>query len=214
MPVSTRLVVLRTTPLGERSLVMHTISREWGRRSFIVPAGKSQGLYVPLSILDAEALENPRSDLWRLKGVSAVYPLTGLRSGAFKNAIVMFMAEVLYRTVTDGSGEAGLYEFCESSILMLDALEGDFSNFHICWLLGLCSVFGFAASTADMAPFAGNCLQDLQKFLELPFSQAMLLPLSGSRRSELVRAIVKYLSAHLEANIEIRSIEVFSSIIQ
>lgn len=212
MAVHTRLIVLNTTPLGERSLVLHTISREWGRRSFIVSAGKHQSLYLPLSILDAEAQENPKSDLWRLSGISAVYPLNGLRLGAFKNAIAMFMAEVLYRTVTDGSDEPGLFEWCESSILVLDALEGDFSNYHIHWLLQLCAAMGFSPSTADIAPFAGDALADLQRFLTLPLSECLLIPLTGSRRSQLADIIIRYLSSHLEANINIRSLSVFAEL--
>lgn len=212
MSVHTRLIVLNTTPLGERSLVLHCISREWGRRSFIVPAGKQRALYLPLSVLDAEAQENPKSSLWRLGGVSAVYPLSGLRLGAFKNAIAMFMAEVLYRTVTDGVNEAGLFDWCEQSVLMLDALQGDYSNFHVHWLLQLCAAFGFSPSVQDMAPFAGDLYTDIEKFLTLPFSDCMLIPLSGSRRSALADCIIRYLSSHLEASINIRSLSVFADL--
>ena len=79
---STQLIILNTTKVGEKSLVLHTLSPDWGRRSFIasVPRGGGMALFQPLGILDAEIVENPRSDLWRAHAFAARHPLTGLRS--------------------------------------------------------------------------------------------------------------------------------------
>ena len=135
----TQLIILNTTKVGERSLVLHALSPDWGRRSFIasVPKGGGMALFQPLSVLDAEIKENPRSELWRVHALSASHPLTGIRTSAAKNAMTLFMSEVLYRTVRDGAREEGLFEWCERSILTLDALEGDYANFHLRFLLEL-----------------------------------------------------------------------------
>ena len=123
----TRLIILNTTKVGERSLVLHALSPDWGRRSFIasVPKGGGMALFQPLNILDAEVTENPKSDLWRVHALSPRHPLTGLRTSAGKNAMTLFMSEVLYRTIHESAREDGLFEWCERSILTLDALQGD-----------------------------------------------------------------------------------------
>ena len=128
----TRLIVLNTTKIGERSLVLHALSPDWGRRSFItsVPKGGRMALFQPLNILDAEVTENPRSDLWRVHGLSAVHALAGIRTSPAKNAMTLFMSEVLWRTIRDGAREDGLFEWCERAVLTLDALEGDYANYH------------------------------------------------------------------------------------
>ena len=206
----TRLIILNTTKIGERSLVLHALSPDWGRRSFIasVPKGGGMALFQPLSVLDAEIKENPRSDLWRVHALSASHPLTGIRTSAAKNAMTLFMSEVLYRTVRDGAREEGLFEWCERSILTLDALEGDYANFHLRFLLEFAAALGFSPSLEDLMPFAGERLGELKALLRSDFGACMLIPLSGETRSEIAEILLRYLGYHTETRIEARSIRV------
>ena len=205
---SARLLVLQTTRVGEKSIVLHTLSPEWGRRSFIVSAGKAMALYLPLNLLDAEVVENPKSDLWRIRAVSAVYPLAGLRGSVAKNAIGLFMSEVLFRLVREECCEPGLFEWCEKSVLTLDALQADYSNFHLRWLLELAGALGFSPTAEDLAPFAGDCYPALCRMLRLDFAGCMLLPLSGSERSRIAAVLLDYIFYHSDCRPEIRSLPV------
>ena len=206
----TRLIILNTTKIGERSLVLHALSPDWGRRSFIttVPRGGGMALFQPLSVLDAEIKENPRSELWRVHALSASHPLTGIRTSAAKNAMTLFMSEVLYRTVRDGAREEGLFEWCERSILTLDALEGDYANFHLRFLLEFAAALGFSPSLEDLMPFAGERLGELKALLRSDFGACMLIPLSGETRSEIAEILLRYLGYHTETRIEARSLRV------
>jgi DNA repair protein RecO (recombination protein O) len=206
----TQLIILNTTKVGERSLVLHALSPDWGRRSFItsVPKGGGMALFQPLGILDAEVVENPKSDLWRVHGLSAKYPLVSLRTSASKNAISLFMSEVLYRTVREGGREEGLFEWCERAILTLDALEGDYANYHLRFLLELSAALGFSPSLEDLAPFAGVHLTQVRDLLRSDFGACMLLPLNGEARNEIAELLLRYLSYHTETRIEARSLRV------
>ena len=210
---SERLIVLNSTKLGDNSLVLHCLCRRLGRRSFIVTVrkGGSRALFLPFSILDAEVMENRKSDLWRLKGISATHPLNGIRSSFDKNAITLFMSEVLWRAVQDGA-EEGLYDWCERSILTLDALEGDFANYHLRWLMELADVLGFSPSFESLAPFAGENLQAISDLLSTGFEQFMLYPLSGTKRSAIAESLLRYLSVHLEIPLNIRSLAVLGEL--
>lgn len=206
----TRLIILNTTKIGERSLVLHALSPDWGRRSFIasVPKGGGMALFQPLSVLDAEIKENPRSDLWRVHALSASHPLTGIRTSAAKNAMTLFMSEVLYRTIRDGAREEGLFEWCERSILTLDALKGDYANFHLRFLLEFAAALGFSPSLEDLMPFAGERLGELKALLRSDFGACMLIPLSGETRGEIAEILLRYLGYHTETRIEARSLRV------
>ena len=206
----TRLIILNTTKIGERSLVLHALSPDWGRRSFIasVPKGGGMALFQPLNILDAEVTENPKSDLWRVRALSASHPLTGLRTSAGKNAMTLFMSEVLYRVVKEDTNEEGLADWLKKQILTLNALESDFSNFHLLFLLSLCGILGFAADPKGLAPFAGGQLRHIDALLTLPFEEALLYPLRGEDRSGIARAVLAYLEHHTESAIRIRSLDV------
>lgn len=211
---SERLIVLNSTKFGDNSLVLHCLCRRLGRRSFIVTVrkGGSRALYLPFSILDAEVMENRKSDLWRLKSVSAVHPLNGIRSSFDKNAITLFMSEVLWRAVQDGAAEDGLYDWCERSILTLDALDGDYANYHLRFLMELAGALGFSPSFDDMAPFAGEHLRQISDLLTADLPEFMVYPLNGSTRSAIADSLLRYLSAHLEIPLNIRSLAVLSDL--
>lgn len=207
---STRLIILNLTKIGEKSLVLHTLSPEFGRRSFITSIGKGTGMamFLPLNIVEAEITENSKSDLWRANRFSASHPLNGIRSNIYKNTMTLFMSEVLYRTLKDGANEDGLFEWCSRSILTLDAMESDFSNFHLRFLLELAVALGFSPTAVDLAPFAGEYLKSVRALVESSFSEAMLVPLNGEQRNGIAQALLRYLGYHTESRIEVRSLSV------
>jgi DNA repair protein RecO (recombination protein O) len=205
-----QFIILATTKVGEKSLVLHTLSEEWGRRSFIVSISRtsSMALYLPLNVLEAEVLPNSKSELWRLRSVSAVHPLNGLRGDVRKGTVSLFMSEVLFRTIRDGANEDGLYDWCVGSILTLNALEADFANFPVRFLLELAGALGFRPTFDDIAPFAGEHLSQMKALTTAGFSESLLLPLSGAVRNALCEELLQYLSYHTDANIQVKSLSV------
>ena len=207
-----RLIILATTKVGDKSLVLHTFCRELGRRSFIVTAGKGMAMYMPLSILDAEVIENAKSDLWRLRGTAPTTPLGGIRSSIGKTSITMFISEVLFRTLKEGMCDPGLFDWAEKSILTLDALGGDYANYHLRFLLELATALGFTPGAEDIAPFAGDHYSSILELLQRDFASSMLLPLKGSDRNAIASAILKYLSHHTESAINVQSLKVLGEL--
>lgn len=207
----TELIVLHTTKFGENSLVVHTLSKEYGRRSFLVRgAGKKTAmtLFQPLSILEADIQESSKSNLYTAKNISLKHHLSGIRGNMFKNSMTMFLSEVLYRTVKDGANEEGLYEWCEKNILLLDAIKSDFSNFHIRFLLEFAIALGFSPETRDLTPFSGTHFPVIERFMKEDFAQSMLIPLSGAVRNEIAEDILRYLEFHTESSINVNSLKV------
>ena len=210
MKNNTELIVLHHTKFGENSVVVHTLSRAYGRRSFLVRvSGKStMAQLLPLSLLEADITENPRATLWTASGLTVRHPLGGIRSNLYKNTMTLFLSEVLYRVIKDGEGDDRLFDWCDRSILTLEALQTDFSNFHLVFLLGLAGALGFSPTAGDLVPFAEHHLREITYLLESEFSQAMLLPLTGSTRNEICEEILRYLEFHTEARIDVRSLAV------
>ena len=208
---NTGLIVLHTTKFGENSLVVHTLSREYGRRSFLVRGvGKkaSMSLFLPLNILEADIQENNKSDLFTARNIVARHPLLGIRNNIFKNSMTMFLSEVLYRVIKDGAVEEGLFEWCEKNILLLDSIRTDFSNFHIRFLLELSVALGFSPETKDLAPFVGDHYQVTEQFMTLSFAQSMLIPLNGTVRNEIAEEILRYIEFHTDSAVNINSLKV------
>lgn len=214
MKTNTDLIVLNYTKFGENSIVVHTLSRAYGRRSFLVRVGKraSMSLFQPLSLLEADIVENPRATLWNAVSPAVRHPLGGLRSNLSKNAMAVFMSEVLYRVVRDGERDDTLFDWCDRQILTLDALDSDFSNFHLLFLLGLASALGFSPTADELMPFARNHPRELRRLVEAELSEALLLPLTGQMRCGICEDILRYLEFHTDARIEIRSLDILRTL--
>ena len=208
--VNTELIVLHTTKFGENSVVVHTLSKEYGRRSFLVRgAGKRlMSLFLPLNILEADVQESTKSTLFTARNLTSRHPLLGIRSNVFKNSMTMFMSEVLYRALKEGTSEQGLYEWCERSILLLDAVKTDFSNFHLRFLLELTVALGFSPESRDLQPFVGDLYPTVERFMQTSFAESMLIPLNGTVRNEIAEEILRYIEFHTESSLRVNSLKV------
>lgn len=216
MVYASPLIVLSSTKVGEGSLVLSTLTPAWGRRSFITSVGKKGGtaMFQPLSILETEVVDNPKSDLWRLRSPYAAEPLGGIRSDIRKNTMTLFMSEVLLRTLRDGSREEGLFEWCRRSILTLDALQADFSNYHLRFLLELAGALGFSPTLEDLAPFAGEQLSVLGRLLEADAASSLLIPMNGAQRNAVAMLLLDYIGYHTDTRLNVRSLQVLRELYQ
>ena len=79
--------------------------------------------FLPLNILEADIQESSKTTLFTARNISVRHPLSGIRNNMYKNSMTMFMSEVLYRSIKDGTYEEGLYEWCEKVILESESLE-------------------------------------------------------------------------------------------
>ena len=210
MTTSTELIILHTTKFGENSVVIHTLSRDYGRRSFLVRgAGKNvMSLLLPLNILEADITESTKSTLYTARNLTSRHPLLGIRNNLYKNTMTMFLSEVIYRTIKEGSHEQGLFEWCRGQILLLSALDADFSNFHIRFLLELTIALGFSPESSDLMPFVGENYQVVSHFMSSPFAESMLIPLTGPVRNKIGEDVLRYIEYHTESTLTINSLKV------
>ena len=169
-------------------------------------------LFLPLTVLEADVVETNKSTLYTAKNLAAKYPLLGIRDSRFKNPMTMFMSEVLYRVVKEGGCEPGLFEWCEKSVLMLDAIQSDFSNFHIRFLLELAVALGFSPEAHDLMPFVGTHYPIVERFMRESFAETMLIPLSGAVRNEIAEEILRYIEFHSESTLNINSLKVLRAL--
>ena len=210
MTGSTSLILLHTTKFGENSMVLHTLSKEYGRRGFVVRSlnKKMMSMLLPMNILEVTVADSGKSGLLPVRNLMVSCPLMGIRSNLYKNTMTMFLSEVLYRVVKEGTDEPGLYEWCEKQIMLLDAIETDFSNFHIRFLLELAIALGFSPKIDDLRPFLGDNQFIIEKFMSISFAESMLIPMSGTLRNEICENVLRYIEYHSESTLTVNSLKV------
>lgn len=212
---STEFILLHTTRYGDSSIILHTLSKEYGRKAFFVKNISRRcvsSVFFPLAILEADIDDHVRSRMPNVRNVSLRYALNGIRNNLKKGAISVFVSEVLFRVVKEGMQDSALYDMCERNILLLDAMESDFSNFHLYFLMEFIIALGFSPAPEDLEPFMGEHLSLMSDFISLPFSEAMLVPMSGGIRSELAERLLKYIEFHIESPVNVNSLKVLKEL--
>lgn len=212
---STEFILLHTTRYGDSSIILHILSKEYGRKGFFVKNISRRcvsSVFFPLAILEADIDDHVRSRMPNVRNVSLRYALNGIRNNLKKGAISVFVSEVLFRVVKEGMQDSALYDMCERNILLLDAMESDFSNFHLYFLMEFIIALGFSPAPEDLEPFMGEHLSLMSDFISLPFSEAMLVPMSGGIRSELAERLLKYIEFHIESPVNVNSLKVLKEL--
>ena len=94
------------------------------------------------------------------------------------------------------------------TILLLDAIQTDFSNFHIRFLLELAVELGFSPQTSHLEPFVRENFPIVERFMTGSFAESMLIPLNGAVRNDLSEQILRYIEFHTESALNVNSLKV------
>ena len=138
-----RGVVLNTIRYSDKHNIVHIYTDGRGLMSFAVPLGKTQAarmrnaLLMPLSLVDLEAGVRPGRDLAVLREIHRNFPLATIYSDPVKNAISLFISELLAHVIQEPEGNDPLFRYIEQAVQLLEQLPGHVANFHICFLYHL-----------------------------------------------------------------------------
>ncbi len=216
---TTDLIVLHTTKFGENALVVHALSPLYGRCGLIIKGvggGKNKrasALFQPLNILEAVVDENPKSSLLSLRTAEGKHCFPSIRSNVFKNCISVFISELLYRSLSEGSREEGLFEWVEKMACVLEGMDEGFSNFHIYFTVGFCGMLGFAPNDDSGYRFSEANRRFLHDVAASDFAGCMALPASGNSRLSLMEDLIGYLEYHTDKSLDIKSLKVLHDLL-
>ena len=136
-------IVLNTIRYSDKHNIVHVYTDVRGLMSFAVPLGKTHAsqmrnaMLMPLSLIDLEASARPGRDLAQMRELRRNYPLTTIYSDPIKNAIALFISELLTHVIQEPEGNDALFRYIEQSVQLLEQMSDGVANFHICFLYHL-----------------------------------------------------------------------------
>lgn len=151
----TKGIVLRTIKYGETSLVVSIFTEQFGLQSYLVngvrtPTKKGTAkanLFQSAAILDLVAYHNEFKNLQRLKEFKWSFLYQHILSDIRKNAVALFMIELLTKCLKQPEANAELFYFVEDALHHLDeAKDTVTANFPLFFALHLAVFFGFRIS--------------------------------------------------------------------
>ncbi len=151
----TKGVVLRSVKYGETSLVVTCFTELFGLQSYLVNGVRTvskkgsakANLFQPSAILELVAYHNEFKNLQRLKEFKWEYLYQHIFSDVRKNAVALFMVELLSKCLKQPETNADLFYFVEDAFHHLDeANDTVTANFPLFYALHLAVFFGFRVS--------------------------------------------------------------------
>ena len=143
-------IVLHTKKYKESSLLVYAYTNTFGRQTYVVNGVRTEknktgvALFQPLTLLDAVAYHNPKSELQRMSEYRLLQPFQSIPFDITKNALALFMGEILYKTIREQEPNAELFDFLYRAILDLDKIQEGVANFHLYFLVHLSHYLGYA----------------------------------------------------------------------
>jgi DNA repair protein RecO (recombination protein O) len=217
--------------------LVYAYTNLYGRQTYLlrgVRSAKNHGVLAglfPLSILGAEVYQKTGANLQHIKEFYPPKILHGIRTDLYKNAIALFLGELLYKSIKEEEPNPSLFRFLIESIHELDDLKGVVGNFHLYFLAQLCKRLGYApyanyhlerspildisqgifVSTNTISDFMFS-KEDSQLFAKLTalsnYSDAASVPLNGAQRHQFIMQMISYLQFHLGVVLHMKSPEV------
>ena len=148
----TRGIVLRTVKYGETSLIVTILTDLFGIQSYLINgvrastkkgSGKAN-LFQPTAILDLIVYHNDLRNLQRMKEFRWGHLYQNIFSDIKKNAVSLFMVELLAKCLKQPEANEDLFSFVEDAFLHLDESgETITANFPLFFALHLAVFFGF-----------------------------------------------------------------------
>ena len=185
-------IVLRTLKYGETSLILDLYTKEKGLVSCIAGGVRKRRTSLPaaalqlLQIVQATIYYKDSDKLNRIKDVRVLVHNSDLIDDPLKRIIIIFLAEVLQKSIKEKEMRPELYSFIHDSLSTLNNISSGVANFHLVFMLRLSKFLGFFPRDNHTEE---NCWFDLEDggFTDLPEPRKTL----GKEESLQLTALMK-----------------------
>jgi DNA repair protein RecO (recombination protein O) len=239
MLCKSRAIVLKTIKYSETSLVVKAYTEQFGLKSFLVRsvrkkhAKNSSNLFQPLNIIEFVFPEKHNTSLIIPKEIASGYSFRTIPFDLYKSSVILFMNELIYRSVHEEEANPELFMFLHDSIVCIDSNPNRISNSHLVFSFQLTKYLGFFplggftpqkpyfllregvfSKYSPEDDFSLN--QDESKLLDSLLNSDLedchLIEISGTARNRMLEIIILYYQLHLIGFGEIKSLDVLNQV--
>jgi len=238
MLTKTRGIVLHTLRFSDTSSIVTIYTELYGRTSFMVrginnkKSSTKAAFFQPLTLVDMDISFHPGKELHTIKDIRIDIPLAGISIDPVKNALALFISEILYRTLRLSSPDEQLYLFLAQSIQVLDYTQELTANFHLVFLLKLTRFLGcephfnqqdgacfdlMNGEFVSMRPLhvhyiSGSLAEALCQLATVDYFSIGQLTIGRSVRIDLLKTLIEYYKLHIPNFHVVNSLAVLQSV--
>ncbi len=234
---ATNGIVLRTIKYGDTSIIVTIYTEVFGVQSYLVNGVRTDkksktkaNIYQPATLLELVVYHQPNKNLQRIKEARVYYLYQSVQSSVVKNAIAIYMSELIFKTITEPEQHQDLYDFFESSFQLVDInLDNDLADFPIQFTIEMAARMGFGMQLQEnnhhtLFDLMGGrfvALHDTSHTHLVTEEMSMILAnmlkseaitLNHDKRQELLSVCIQYLRLHIPHMSELKSPEVLHAV--
>lgn len=237
---ATRGIVFHTTRYSETSAIVKIFTEESGLMSFLVKGLYSKkskirsAMFGHLTLLDLVIESREHKSLHYIREVGINQFATDFQQSISRSAVVLFINELLYKSVKEEECNRPLFEFINSSLQLLENKGIPVQAFHLLFMLKLTRYLGFlpriaktdAGSFFDMEEglfldseplhryfISGPPAAALEQMQSMDFQDLRDFTISKPVRDELLDRLLDYYRLHIPEMGEMKSVKVLQELL-
>ena len=209
MLISTQAISLNYVKYSETSIIVKCLTKSDGLKSYLIKGIRTSkkkkiniGFFQPLTQLELDANHRNNGNLESIRSVKIINPYKTIHLDIVKNSIVMFLSEILSKSIKEEEKNFALFNFLKDSMIWLDQSK-KFSNFHIHFLIKLLSFLGISPDQSNQdlnrSEYCvnGEIVSNFKSFLGTEFDNSSCKVNTSKKRKELIEFLIKYMQIHL-----------------
>ena len=145
----TRGIVLNSIKYSDSSIIVKIYTEDFGLVSYLVRSARGKKskikavLFQPMAIINFIAFHKKKQGLQSIREITQCSPFTGIPYDIKKSSVIIFMAEVLNKSIHEEEQNKALFDFIFNSVIYLDNNAGRVSEFNLYFMMELSSHLGF-----------------------------------------------------------------------
>ena len=237
MQVTTKAIVFSAIKYGDTSLIVKAYTASDGIKSYLLRGvlaskkGKLKSAYFqPLTQLEIVANHKNKGTLETIKEAKVFYHYQTLYADMAKNAMTLFLAELLGNSIREEEQNEDLFEYLIASLQWLD-MNKDVANFHLYFILSLTRFLGFYpdvyqidkpyfdllegefVAVESLNPILrGENIYYFKTFLGINFDAMHTVKMKKTNRQELLKSLILYFELHLQGFRKPKSLAVLNEV--
>jgi len=189
-------------------------------------------LLQPLSLVEIDSNHLNSKKIQSIKDIRITYQATGIPFNPLKNALALFISEILFRILKETEPNEHLFSFLENSIRILDCCDVGLANFHLVFLCKLTRHLGFEPNKEELngkyfdlinGVFTKNTPNHthymkaeitayFDKLLSSDYSNMNELTISRVNRIKILEGLIDYYRLHIPNFLGVNSLEVLKTL--
>lgn len=236
----TRAIVLKAIRYGDNNLIVKLLTEQNGILSFMIKSAFSKNakiraaLFQPLTLLEIVTAKS-RGELGYLKEAGIEYAYQDIPNNINKNAIVLFLSELLSKSIQDTETDFELFAFVHNALIHLDEMPTNYADFPLRFAVKLTYFLGFSPNISSYRQGLVFDMEEgrfihsgtsttygidkrqsklLHKLCVNDILDDFCLNITNQERRSLLESVISYYKLHVSGFNEMKSTDILKTVLQ